>query len=94
MDRNGYNKSILNTEYGTCFICGKSGHTHRHEVFGGARRTASKKHGLWVNLCPDCHRRVHKDGSLALDLKEITQKEFMKNHTLKEFMNIAFRNYI
>lgn len=62
MDRNGYNKSIMNTASGVCFICGRETETARHEIFyGEGERKLSKLFGLWVNLCPECHAEVHED---------------------------------
>lgn len=62
MDRNGYNPSVLSTEDGVCKLCGRCTETVRHEVYyGSATRTLSKHYGLWVNLCPHCHARLHEN---------------------------------
>jgi 5-methylcytosine-specific restriction endonuclease McrA len=61
MDRNGYNPSMLATEDGVCKLCGLCTQTVRHEVFyGTGTRALSKRYGLWVDLCPHCHAKVHQ----------------------------------
>ena len=94
MDSNGYNASILETESGLCYLCGLHTDTVRHEVFfGTANRKLSKQYGLWLNLCPCCHRRVHADRELDLELKMYAQVRFEKRHSRDEFMRIIGRNY-
>lgn len=77
LDKNGYAPSIMGTEYGRCYLCENSVHTERHEVFGAANRTKSKALGLWVNLCPHCHREgayaVHENRQMAEKLKKDAQ---------------------
>ena len=70
MDRNGYSDSILITQAGICYLCGLRGDTARHEVFYGPLRKTSKRMGLWVNLCPACHRKVHREAELSVMLKK------------------------
>lgn len=92
MDRNGYNKSILATTDGVCYICGKYCETARHEIYGGAgTRSLSKRYGLWVNICPECHARVHADPSWgkAAQLRDDARMAFLKDgHTPAEFTRI------
>ena len=92
MDRNGYNKSILPTTEGVCFLCGKYCETARHEVFeGNGTRSFSKRYGLWVNICPECHARVHEhpEWKKAVQLKEDGRTAFLnEGHTQSEFIRI------
>jgi len=92
MDRNGYNASIIETEDGVCLLCGLCTDTARHEVFyGPGTRTLSKKYGLWVNLCPNCHAKVHRDkqGEANKALQELARDAFIRNgHTDAEFRRI------
>ena len=63
LDGNGYAPSIIqkNTSSHECYICSYVGDVARHEIIHGtANRRLSKKYGLWVNLCPICHRYVHE----------------------------------
>lgn len=106
MDRNGYNPSLFETEDGTCYLCGFVGDTARHEVLHGPNRENSKKHGLWICVCPRCHDDIHReDNGLFLWLKEAAQElwecaqsigrpQDPKAMIRKEFMAIFGRNYI
>lgn len=64
LDKNGYAPSLFPHESFRCYNCGRFGETARHEIFGGSRRSASKALGLWVNVCPDCHKAIHASGLL------------------------------
>lgn len=93
MDSNGYNPSIMDTEPGVCFICTATGDTARHEVFYGiSNRRNSKINGLWVYLCPRCHRWVHAENPLKLKIG--AQERYEENHTRAEFMELIGRNYL
>lgn len=71
LDRNGYAPSIVpgHGEW-QCYGCGRNQNLERHEIFGGAFRRKSKEYGLWVHLCPGCHREgeeaVHRRGGYWL----------------------------
>lgn len=73
-------ESILNTERGICFVCGRIGRTHLHHIFYGQKQhKIADKEGLTVYLCPECHEGtngVHgKNGAkLNFTLKEIAQE--------------------
>ena len=70
---NGYNPSILATTQGVCYLCHKYRETARHEIYGGSgTRALSKRYGLWVNICPECHAEVHAypDCEKAAQLRE------------------------
>lgn len=97
MDRNRYNKSILDTEDGICFICGREVETARHEIYFGSNRRLSKRLGFWVNLCPCCHQygdyAVHKCRETDLYLKRLCQRKYEEKHTRDEFMAAIGKNY-
>lgn len=95
--RNGYGKSLFDTEDGTCYLCGFVGDTARHEVLFGAVRPLSKKLGLWIAVCPACHRRIHEDSNgRYMHLKEDAQVLFMDayNVSTREFIELFGRNYL
>lgn len=93
-------KSILNTERGQCFICGRYAMTECHHVFGGPNRKLSEKYGLKVYLCHDCHneppRGVHHNRQTELWLKAEAQKIAMEKYgwTVEEFIQKFGRNYL
>lgn len=101
MDKNGYNQSIIQPdfEYPRCYLCGKSaGKLDRHEIFGGAFRTKSKRLGLWVNLChTPCHLQgAHGDGETSLQLKRAGQRAAMERYhwDITRFISEFGKNYI
>ena len=68
---------------------------HRHHViFGRGYRNLSEKFGLWVYLCPEHHRKIHKDKELNVELRQQAQRIFLKDHTLQEWMANFTRNYL
>lgn len=95
--RNGYGKSLFNTEDGTCYNCGYVGDTARHEPIHGARRKLSKKYGLWIAVCPRCHDLMHKHESDSFYyLKEDAQRLFMNeyNVSVEDFIKLFGKSYI
>ena len=101
-------KSLLDTQKGICFRCGRYGITERHHVFGGvANRRLSEQDGLWVYLCPDCHNippnGVHFNPKNALWLHRIGQEAYEKkmvqnglnaDEARRAFMQRYGKNYI
>lgn len=97
LDGNGYAQSLLPTEEGRCYLCGRSGDTCRHEVFyGTANRANSKKYGTWVNICPRCHNEVHNDPNRRLDayLKINAQWWFEQAYSRDEFVKVYGRSWL
>lgn len=93
------NKSILQSDMSRCYVCGKEGHLHIHEVFyGTANRKKSIQYGCYVALCPEHHNRsswgVHFNKTLDLRLKRECQKAFEGERGHDEFMRIFGRNYL
>lgn len=85
--------SILTGSLVQCYIC-KQPATDIHEVYGGCNRRNSMLYGFCVPLCRNCHQRATFYASENLKLKVICQKEFEKNHSRAEFMEIIGRNYL
>lgn len=101
LDKNGYSPSIIPYHNPTqCWLCDCNGRgkMDRHEVFGGAYRTKSKRFGLWVHLChDDCHLNgVHKSASAAEILKAEAQRIAMKEYgwSIDDFIREFGKNYI
>ena len=99
LDRNGYAKSLLQKD-SRCYICGYYGHTHRHEAFGAALRQKSKRLGLWMHLCPDCHQNgpqaAHRSQQTAAWLKRKAQEAAMKRYgwDVETFIQEFGRSYL
>ncbi len=101
MDRNGYNPSIMQSaDVEECYLCGVPFPMERHEVFGASNRDKSKEDGLWVTLCPICHRTgkysVHMNGEVAEDLKAEAERMWCirNSKTIDDFLERYGRNYI
>ena len=52
-------KSIMDTEEGVCYLCGRITNTETHHCMGGANRRVCDEDGLTVELCHLCHYRCH-----------------------------------
>ena len=97
--RKKHSNSILNSQKGTCFLCGKHNRTEEHHIFGGANRSLSEEYGLKVHLCMECHRTgknaVHNNKNTMDYLHRIGQEAF--EHRIgsrEEFIKIFGRNYL
>lgn len=100
LDSNGYAESILQWNTGEqCAFCRTySGDLARHEVFQGINRKNSKKYGLWITVCPSCHRFIHNnplDPSVK-DLDKHAQHQAMEKYgwPTEEFIRIFGKNYL
>lgn len=83
-----------------CYVCGKQGHgLHGHHIFGGSSRAASDRHGFIVWLCLEHHTGTYgvhgsKGKELSLELKQMAQREYEKDHTREEFIQEFIRSYL
>lgn len=97
-DSNGYIESLFTTADGECYICGGEIGTERHEIFGASNRENSKHYGLWINVCPYCHRlapsSIHLSPERHVGLKEEAQELFEAEYPDKDFVAIFGRNYL
>lgn len=95
MDRNGYNPNLFGSEDGKCWLCGNITDTNRHELFRGTNRANSKKYGLWIALCPRCHRLAHKH-EYEEELHRIGEVMFctVDGNTREKFREIFGKEYV
>ena len=96
LDRNGYAPSILQQE-NHCFCCYGNMNLQRHEVFHGSNREKSKMYGLWVQVCPVCHYKIHNgDGTLDKRLKVYGQQsaQTVYGWTESDFRKRFGKNYL
>ena len=80
-----------------CQYCGRWDYLHLHHCYGGSgRRSVSDKHGMVINLCPECHRDVHLKPGQGLDkeLKEKFQRLYEVDHDRDDFILKFGRNYL
>lgn len=94
MDRNGYNNSLFDTKADVCYICKTHCETARHEIYGASNRDFSKKLGMWINVCPRCHSKIHLYPVDYLPLKEEGQRIFEREYGHERFVAVFSRNYL
>lgn len=97
-------KSILQSDWDTCYMCGRNRVAdpcglEEHHVFGGSNRRFSEKYGLKIHICGErCHRNgpdaVHRNRKTDLAIKAAAQKAFENIYSHEEFMNIFRKNFI
>ena len=85
-------ESLMPTIKGQCYICGLEGYTEKHHcIHGTANRSIADREGLWVWLCPECHRigkySVHRyrgtDLHLHKDAQEAWETKYIKDYPYK-----------
>lgn len=81
-----------------CYLCGRENiPLERHHVMNNnPNRSRAEKYGLVVYLCPVCHRKVHAEISLRLELKRTAQRKAMSyyNWNFDEWRAIFGKNYL
>lgn len=91
-------KSIItNLDIKTCYLCGERGLMEAHHcIHGTANRRLADKDGLIVNLCPECHRKLHDKGVMDDHLKAIAENAWLRYNraTVEEFIARYGRSYI
>lgn len=103
--RKRHRESILQKKDGRCYLCMKLdgdyriyASLHMHHVFGGPNRSISEGEGFKVYLCPEHHlygqKAVHKNHRIMEMVQQDAQREYEKNHTREEFMELIGRNYL
>lgn len=86
----------------SCFFCGSEKDLERHHIYMGlANRKLSEEDGLWVWLCPKCHRGdwgVHGYHGHEYDLALKRAGEWAWVHhtggTIEDFRKRYGKNYI
>lgn len=98
--------SIIYTDLTKCCKCGlKNGDydnrinmytkIEKNEVFEGSYRQVSIKLGMIAPLCIFCHKQFHKDIlGMNLSFKVMFEKEYLKTHTIEEFIASFGQDYI
>ena len=104
--RKKHSPSIIKQEPGTCYLCVRLNQDyvqhkalHKHHVYEGtANRRISEENGFWVNLCWRHHtygsESVHEKNENMRLIQRDVQREYEKNHTPEQFMNLTGRNYL
>lgn len=97
--------SIIYPSLSNCCVCGlKTGdyderiktytRVEKNEVFSGSYRTISMEDGMVAPMCIYCHDEFHHNTMMNLKYKVKFQKEYMKTHTLDEFIKRYGQDFI
>lgn len=73
-------RSIMqNLRDSRCYLCRWYGQMEVHHcMHGTANRRLAEQDGLMVNLCTDCHRKLHEHGVGDLMLMQEAERTWMK----------------
>lgn len=97
-DRNGYNKSLFDTQDGTCYIHKVKCDTARHEIFNKHARQYSKEDGLWIAVSPEMHDAIHRNVNGIWDsLKRSAEVKWLAEdwtRNINAFVERYGRNYL
>ena len=91
-------KSIIQSDWDRCYLCGRPATETHHVMSGTANRKLSEKYGLKVRLCHNCH--TGSDHSAQYDpeknrmLKIEAQMAFEQLYGHDKWMQTFRRNYI
>lgn len=81
-----------------CYLCNKQNILEKHHIMPGiANRRLSEQYGLWVWLCPDCHRGdkgAQYDIARSRSLKQEAQRAFEKIYGHHFWMETFRKNYL
>jgi len=88
--------SIIYQDLSKCCVNGcltPNYNVQKNEVFDGAYRQLSIKHGMICPLCDNHHKQFHKDRRFAIKYKIQFEEEFLKNHVKEEWLDIFKIDY-
>jgi len=80
---------------GVCEVCGRYGLTHLHHVFEGAGRRRIDINPI-IEVCPDCHRKIHARPAEWIWLKQKYQRLVMAREGLsvEQFIERFGKSYL
>ena len=93
-------KSIIQNDWGRCYLCGRIWNLECHHVFGSAFRSKSGRYGLTVHLCHGCHNEppngVHQNYDRRRWLQDHAQRIAMAHYGWSEgeFRAMFGRSYL
>lgn len=90
------------TDKKECHVCGDQRELERHHcLHGTSNRQKAEQDGLWVWLCPECHRGrwgVHGyDGyELSLSLKREAEAKWLEHYgkTVEDWIDRYGKNFL
>lgn len=92
--------SVFTDDMEHCYFTGTP-YCHRHHIFYGSRRYLSESYGYVIPIASYLHEfginSVHDNPNhgLDLELKQMAQKHFERNHgTREDFINVFGRSWM
>lgn len=79
---------------GWCKLCGKCTSTQIHHIYEGIFRWRSEKYDFVIEVCPECHDKLHRNALCSLELKQKTQKAYEKKHGHDDFVQKMGRSWL
>lgn len=77
-----------------CRVCGRPCNTEIHHIFNGPYRVKSDINDFIMEVCPECHRKIHDSASLLLHYKQDCQERYEASHTHAEWMSRMGRSWL
>ncbi len=77
-----------------CKVCGRVGTTEIHHIFNGPFRMKSDMNDFVMEVCPECHRKIHESTSLLQAYKKRCQEKYETSHSHAEWMLIMGRSWL
>lgn len=79
-----------------CELCEKWDYLDRHHIFEGSLRKKSEKYNCVINICRECHDKIHRHPLDYLQIKRESQKELMEqmHWTMDDWHREFGKNYL
>ena len=80
-----------------CFRCKRQMPCDQHHLLNKSEKQFAERIGAMVWLCRGCHRYIHDTGAGQREWrvwKAQAEAEYLKTHSLEEWMQGAHRNYL
>lgn len=77
-----------------CPLCGKASYLQEHHLIAGSNRQMSDRYGLTINICPECHSKIHQDAHTMALFMGIGQLIFEQRYPQSDFAALFGKNFI
>ena len=91
--REKHRYSIIYQDLTKCSVCGLKIDIEKNEVYSGSYRQLSIDYGMVNPLCKKHHDLFHHERETNLRTKVQFQEEFLKTHSLEEFIKLFGKDY-
>lgn len=78
-----------------CQVCGQHGVvTEIHHIYNGPYRYRSDVNDFVMEVCPECHRKIHESAEMLMHYKRKCQERFELTHSHDEWMSTMGRSWL